>query len=301
MSEPPVAIVGAGPAGLAAAAALKARGLAFRILVAGRGFGGIWDIDRDETPMYESAHFISSKTRSTLPDHPMPPGYPDYPRHDQILAYVRSFAERHDLAREAEFGVRVTSARPEPEGGWSVETDDGRTRRFRALCSAVGTNWHPVVPDVPGPFDGTAFHSFDYRSPDVFRGRRVLVVGAGNSGCDIACDAARSARRAFISLRRGYHFVPKYVFGKPADVFAHEGPPLPAWLERKVFGFLLRRVLVGDVTRFGLPVPDHDLLESHPIMNTRLLHHLGHGDLEVRTDVEALDGDGVRFVDGRRE
>lgn len=294
-------IVGAGPAGLATAAALKARGLPVEILDAGRGPGGIWDIDRDATPMYESAHFISSKTLSALPDHPMPREYPDYPRHDQILSYVRAFAHRHDLVRDAVFGVRVVAAHRGPGGGWTVETDDGRDRRYRALCAAVGTTWHPTVPEIPGVFDGSAFHSFDYRTADAFRDRRVLVVGAGNSGCDIACDAARSARRAFISLRRGYHFVPKYVFGKPADVFAHEGPALPAWLERRLFGLLLRRVLVGDLTRFGLPAPDHALLESHPIMNTRLLHHLGHGDLEVRPDVAAFDGTRVRFADGSSE
>lgn len=301
MQSRPVGIIGAGPAGLAVAAALKARGLAFEILDAGEGFGGIWDIDRAETPMYDSAHFISSRTLSALPGHPMPAGFPDYPRHDQILDYLRGFAREHDLEPHARFGRRVTAARRAGDGDWTVETDDGTEHRVRAVCAAVGTNWHPVMPELPGTFHGTAFHSFDYRSPEVFRDRRVLVVGGGNSGCDIACDAATSARRAFISLRRGYHFVPKYIFGRPADVFAHEGPPLPGWLERRVFGFLLRRVLVGDLTRFGLPAPDHALLESHPILNTRLLHHLGHGDLEVRPDVAALHGSEVEFADGRRE
>ncbi len=283
------------------AAALRERGLDFEILDAGAGFGGIWDIHRAETPMYDSAHFISSRTLSAFPGHPMPVGFPDYPRHDQILDYLRAYAREHDLAPHTRFGLRVTSARRAGDGDWTVGTDAGTEHRYRALCAAVGTNWHPVTPDVPGAFDGTAFHSFDYRSPQVFRDRRVLVVGGGNSGCDIACDAAGSARRAFISLRRGYHFVPKYIFGRPADVFAHEGPPLPGWLERRVFGFLLRRLLVGDLTRFGLPAPDHALLESHPILNTRLLHHLGHGDLEVRPDVVALHGSEVEFADGRRE
>ena len=128
-----------------------------------------------------------------------------------------------------------------------------------------------------------------------------MVVGAGNSGVDIACDAARSADRALLSLRRGYRFVPKYVFGIPADVFSHQGPRIPPWLERWVFTFLLDRVLVGDLTRYGLPRPDHPILTSHPIMNTEVLHHLGHGDLEARRDLVRFEGDEAVFQDGTRD
>jgi cation diffusion facilitator CzcD-associated flavoprotein CzcO len=145
------------------------------------------------------------------------------------------------------------------------------------------------------------YHSFSYRSPKEFEGKRVLIVGAGNSGADIACDAARSAARAFISVRRGYHYIPKFIFGQPADVFAHAGPQLPRWLEERVFGFLINRVLVGDLTQYGLPKPDHPILRSHPILNTQILHHLGHGDIEARPDVRALDGRVVHFADGRTE
>lgn len=299
MAHAPVGIIGAGPAGLATAAALRSRGLDFEIVDPGRGFGGIWDIDRDESPMYESAHFISSKTLSAFDSFPMPDTFPDYPRHDQILAYIRSFARSHDL--EGTFGVRVESARRADEGGWRVELSDGSTRDYRALCVATGANWVPAIPRVEGTFEGEAHHAFHYRSPEEFAGKRVLIVGGGNSGCDIACDAARVADRALLSVRRGYHFVPKYVFGQPSDVFAHGGPTLPAWLERRVFGVLIRRLLVGDVTRFGLPRPDHAILESHPIMNTRVLHHLGHGDLEARADVSGFDGKTVRFSDGRAD
>jgi cation diffusion facilitator CzcD-associated flavoprotein CzcO len=295
-----VGVVGAGPGGLAAAAALKRRGLPFDIVDPGAGPGGIWDIGRGETPMYDSAHFISSKTLSGFRGFPMPADYPDYPRHDRILDYVRAYARHHDLERHATFGVRVTRAAPE-EGGWAVELDSGERRRYRELCVATGASWHPHLPAPPGVFEGEAYHAFHYRSPDAFRGRRVLVVGGGNSGCDIACDAAVAAERAFISLRRGYHFVPKYVFGRPADVFAHGGPALPPWLEERVFGFLIDKLLVGDVARLGLPKPDHPILASHPIMNTQILHHVGHGDLTVVPDVRELRPRSVVFADGREE
>ena len=317
----PVCIVGAGPAGLSAAVALRRRGIPFRILDAGDRPGGIWDIDRPDTPMYESAHFISSRTLSGFPDFPMPEGWPDYPDHARILEYIEAYARHHDLVGATTFGATVVEARPaearpgEPTesaasdsaspGGWEVvwTERDGtrRSERFGGLVVATGVTWHPRMPQLPGRFDGEVRHSKTYRSEDEFRGRRVLVVGGGNSGVDIACDAARSAEHAFLSLRRGYHFVPKYVFGTPSDVFAHRGPTLPPWLERRVFGFLIDRVLVGDLTRFGLPKPDHPILSSHPIMNTEVLHHLGHGDLTAKPDVSGFEGSEVRFEDGSRE
>lgn len=302
MSQPVVGIVGAGPAGLSAAVALKARGMSFEIVDAGDGVGGIWDIHRADTPMYEAAHFISSRTLSGFTDFPMPGDYPDYPRHDQVLRYIRAYAEHHELGPHVRLRTRVERARPLARGaGWEVAFSSGETRRWDALVVAAGTTWEPNMPTVTGTFEGEQMHSFSFRSADVFRGKRVLVVGGGNSGADIACEAARNAERAFISLRRGYHFVPKYILGKPADVFAHTGPKLPWRLEEIVFGLLLDKVLVGDLERFGLPRPDHPLLRSHPIMNTQILHHLGHGDLEYRPDVKELRGRSVRFADGRQE
>lgn len=309
MVESTVGIIGAGPAGLSAAVALKAAGLPFEIVDAGTQVGGIWDISRPETPMYDSAHFISSRTQSGFSGFPMPDDYPDYPRHDQVLRYIQAYADHHQLSDRVQFQTRVTQARygssdadaSHGQGGWTVTLSSGDTREWAALVVATGTTWEPNRPTVPGQFDGLQMHAFDFRSADCFRGKRVLVVGGGNSGVDIACEAARHADRAFISLRRGYHFIPKYVFGKPADVFAHEGPHLPWRLEEIVFGFLMNHVLVGDLTRYGLPRPDHPILRSHPIMNTQLLHHLGHGDIEYRPDVQALRGSSVVFADGRTD
>ena len=301
MRHEAVCIIGAGPGGLLAAAALKARGIPFEIVDAGRQPGGIWDIDRTETPMYESAHFISSRRLSGFPGFPMPDSYPDYPKHDRILAYVRAFARHHDLERHITFAVRVETATRRHGGGWTITLDSGEERRCRALCVATGTTWYPRVPELPGHFAGEAYHSFHYRSPREFEGKRVLIIGGGKSAADIACDAARSATKAFISLRRGYHFIPKFIFGQPSDVFAHAGPQLPRWLEERVFGFLVNRILVGDLTKYGLPKPDHPILRSHPILNTQILHHLGHGDIKARKDVASLDGRTVRFTDGTSE
>ena len=294
-----VVVVGAGPSGLEAVRVLRDAGIPVQGFERHSDVGGIWDIDNPGTPMYASAHFISSRTLSALAGAPFPDDYPDYPRHDQLLAYLRDYADRFDLRRHIRFGTEVADARP-VDGGWDVTVGDGEVIPARAVVLATGNQWHPNLPDYPGTFTGETFHSRDYRSPEVFRGKRVLIVGAGNSGCDIACDAARAADHAVISMRRGYRIVPKHLFGKPADVFAHEGPNLPAWLEQRAFTKLLD-LLVGDVTRYGLPAPDHDVLATHPILNSEMLDLLAHGDLEVRRDIARLDGDEVAFVDGTRE
>jgi hypothetical protein len=294
-----VCVVGGGPAGRALARALLAQGIEFDVWERHTDVGGLWDQSNPGSPVYDSAHFISSKTQSHYHDFPMPDSYPDYPSHRQILAYMRSFADAYGLREHIHFGVGVASTERTGDG-WTVTTTDGAVNRYRSLVCATGTNWHASMPEYPGTFTGEIRHSNTYRSPSEFAGKRVLVIGAGNSGVDIACDAATSAERAAISLRRGYHFIPKHLFGIPSDEFAASGPHLPMWLEQRVFGVMLR-MLNGRLTRLGLPKPDHKLFETHPIMNTQLLHHLSHGDITAKPDVARFDGTTVHFTDGSSE
>ena len=299
-SEPfNVAVVGAGPAGLAVGRALKSHGIAFEIFEKHSDVGGIWDMENPGSPMYRSAHFISSKTKSGFSGYPMPDSYPDYPSNGQILAYVRAFARDAGLAAHIHFSAEVKHAE-RVRSGWKLQVGKSEVRDFTHLVAAPGTNWAPSKPVIPGSLAGSVIHSVDYKSPDQFKGKRVLIVGAGNSGCDIACDAARSAAAAFISMRRGYHFVPKHIFGMPADVFASTGPKLPIWASQRIFGVMLR-VIVGDLGRHGVPKPDHRLLETHPILNDQIIHHLRHGDIAIRPGVERFDGREVVFKGGDRE
>jgi cation diffusion facilitator CzcD-associated flavoprotein CzcO len=292
-------IIGAGPSGLATGRAFAEAGIPFDLLERHRDVGGIWDMSNERTPMYESAHFISSRTQSAFDDFPMPQDYPDYPGWRQIRDYIRSFAERYGLRDVVQLGVDVQGVAPAGDA-WDVTLGSGETRRYRGVVCATGHNWDPVVPSYPGSFDGESYHSFEYRSLAEFAGKRVLIVGGGNSGCDIACDAAAAASRAVISMRRGYHFLPKHIFGQPTDAFFRSGPHLPAWLAQPLLAGLLR-VLVGDLRRYGLPKPDHKVLESHPIVNSQLLHYLAHGDITAKPDVAELRGDRVRFADGSEE
>jgi len=292
-------IIGAGPAGLAAARALKDKGLPYTHIERHSDVGGLWDIDAPGTPMYESAHFISSKTLSGFGGFPMPDDYPDYPGHKLILAYLRSFADHFGLRENIEFSTEVARVE-KTDDGYRVTRADGRSTEHGQVIVASGVQWIPSIPELPGSYTGEVRHTVSYRSPHEFDGRRVLVVGAGNSGCDIACDAARNAEHAAISVRRGYWFIPKHVFGMPSDVFAESGPTLPMWIEQPVFGWMLR-LLTGDPRRLGLPKPDHKVFETHPILNSQLLHHLQHGDITARPAIADTSGTTVTFTDGTTE
>ncbi|MDP1626665.1 NAD(P)/FAD-dependent oxidoreductase [Parvibaculum sp.] len=295
-----VCVVGGGPAGLSLARTFLRHGIPFDIYERHSDVGGLWDQSNPGSPVYDSAHFISSKTQSHYHDFPMPDDYPDYPSNKQIHGYMQLFADAYGLREHIRFNTNVDKTELRADGTWDVTLSTGETKRYGSLVCANGTNWHPAMPDYPGTFTGETRHAVTFRSMDEFRGKRVLVIGAGNSGCDIACDAAKGADAAFISLRRGYHFLPKHLFGIPADVFAHEGPHLPMWLTQRVFGVILR-ILNGDLTRLGLQKPDHRLFETHPILNTQLLHYLSHGDIKAKPDVARFEGKTVHFKDGTSE
>lgn len=303
MSEPTIldaAIIGAGPSGLILARQLADKGANFKVFERHHEVGGIWDIDAPNSPMYESAHFISSRTLSGFPDFPMPDNYPDYPNHRQLLAYIKSYADEFKLRQHIQFNTAVTSAAQDENGLWQINLNNGEVVQSRYLICANGVTWEANQAQWPGQFNGEIRHSVSYRSADEFKGKRVLIVGAGNSGVDIACDAAFAADQAFLSVRRGYYFMPKHIMGKPSDVFNEEGPKLPLKLKQPIFAGLLH-LINGDMSRYGLPKPDHKVFQTHPILNTQILHYLGHGDCIAKADIQRFDGDDVVFSDGSRE
>ena len=297
-----VCVVGAGPAGLVVARQLRQAGIPFQVFERHHDVGGIWDPDNTGSPMYRSAHFISSKYSSGFVGFPMPEDFPDYPSWRQVLGYIRDFARAEDLYQHITFNTEVTHAEPLDDNRWRV-TVGNRQYDYRAVVVAPGVTWHPNRPLLAGEerFAGDIIHSSEYFESSSFHGKRVLIVGAGNSGVDIACDAAANADAAFLSVRRGYRFLPKHVFGVPLDVFINHGGQPPAGITIPEDPNELVDALVGDLTRFGLPAPDHDVLSSHPIVNDRSIHHFNHGDIAARPDIQELDGHNVVFADGRRE
>jgi hypothetical protein len=301
-----VCVVGAGAAGLCAARHLLERGLAVDVLERESDIGGIWNAALPVARVYESTEMISSKPFTQFPDFPMPDRFPDYPHHTQVLEYLRSYAAAFGLGEHVELGAgvaRIESAvGGEPDAGWRVRLESGEERMYDAVVIANGHNCAPRMPDFRGRFSGETIHAAHYRTPDIFAGKRVLVVGGGNSGCDIAVEAAQHAEAAFHSLRRGYHFIPKYILGWPADQVGDvmHRLRLPLRLRRAVAAVVLRAIH-GRPRRSGLPRPDHALFETHPVVNSLLPRYVRDGRIAIRPDVERLDGDGVVFRDGRRE
>jgi cation diffusion facilitator CzcD-associated flavoprotein CzcO len=294
-------VVGAGSSGLAAAKNLRHSGIGVDVLERQSEIGGNWCYGKPNSRVYASTHTISSKRLTEYTDFRMPAHYPSFPHHTQVFEYLKAYAERFGLYEAIEFETSVE--RLEPAGlHWLATLAGGERRRYAGVVVANGHNWDPRWPEFPGHFDGQVMHSAEYKTADVLRDKRVLVVGAGNTGCDIAVDSAVHARRTFHSLRRAYHFVPKFLFGRPSDV-VHEkllrlGLPsvLHRWIVRSVLRFA-----VGDLTRYGLPEPDHELFASHPIINSQLPYYVAHGRIAPKPNVAELCGRRVRFLDGSEE
>ncbi len=283
-------IIGAGPVGLAMAKALKSHGIAYEQVEADSGVGGNW-----RHGVYEGVHIISSRRTTEFPDFPMPADTPDFPSRTQMLAYLESYAAHFGLLDRIRFNTRVLWVRPAGACGYAVHFADGSCRHYKGVLVANGHHWRRRMPQIPGTFTGELIHSKDYRHPDQLAGRRVLVIGGGNSACDIVSEAARRAAAAHLSLRRGYWFMPKTFFGVPTAELIH--PAVPVWLQKILLKTLIR-VAVGDYRRYGLPRPDHDLFDHHPTISTEILHYLKHGRITPHPDVARFAGRRAVFADG---
>ena len=288
-------VVGAGAAGLAAVRVLTAEGFAVDCFERSDRVGGHWHTD------YESLHLITSRDVSGFEGHPMPAEFPVYPSRDQMRDYILSFADRFDLARHVTFGAEVTGVEPEGPGGergWWVRTSDGSRTRYDGVLVANGHLWNPDLPEIAADFTGASLHSSQYRNVDDVKGDRVLVVGAGNSGCDLAVDAAHARLSTAISVRRGQVFQPKAIFGRPRAELTWLTRLHPVLQERVTRALV--RVVVGppEVYR-GLPRPvTRNLNKQPPVVNNLLLYWIQHGRIDVVPAIERIDGQVVHFADG---
>lgn len=292
-----VCVIGAGYAGLGLAYALKKAGIAYEQLEATGRLGGNWSHG-----VYDSTHLISSKKSTQYVEHPMPQGYPTFPSAVQMLDYLESYVNRFGLDGNLELDTEATRVWPVDAtgtAGWYVELATGEVRRYRAVVVANGHYWERNIPTYPGEFTGRQLHSKDYRRPEDFGpSGRVLVVGAGNSASDLAVEAATTFGTADISMRRGYWFIPKTIFGVPSSEYDRIWCPMP--LQRFVFRKLLR-LSYGDYRRYGLQRPDHKLFTKDVTVNSSLMYALEHGKVRPRAEIERFDDDVVHFADGSSE
>ncbi|MGH3739826.1 MAG: flavin-containing monooxygenase [Micromonosporaceae bacterium] len=301
-----ICVIGAGSSGLAAIKNLRERGFSVDCYERETDIGGAWNWRHDRSPMYASTHLVSSKPMTQFPDFPLPDDWPDYISHRQLLEYFGRYVDHFGLREHIWFGTEVHRLDPVGDGRWHVMikaqgSHELRVLRYNAVVVANGHNWRPRHPEYPGlgRYQGQVIHASAYKDSSVLKDRRVLVVGAGNTGCDIAVEAAQQAAKTWHSMRRGYWFAPKYSMGRPSDQVADRihGLPLPLRMRQWILQAALRAT-AGRPERFGLPKPDHRILESHPIVNSQLLYHLGHGQITPKPDVAEFEADSVVFADG---
>jgi thioredoxin reductase len=306
-----VCVIGAGSSGIAACQVLNARGIPFDCFEKGSEVGGNWRYENDNgmSSAYRSLHINTSRNLMAYATYPMPEDYPDYPNHFQIARYFDHYVNRFGFREKIRFRTEVVGVGP-TDGEWEVTVEDKggkrETNRYRAVLIANGHHWDPRWPEPAfrgsDEFEGEQLHVHHYREPEVLRGKRVLVLGIGNSATDIAVEASRIADATFLAMRRGAYVIPKYLNGKPTDEAAS---PLLTRMPLAFQRFVINRMLglaAGDMTAYGLPKPDHKLLEAHPTVSAELLSRLGHGDIAVKPNIDRFPGGrAVRFADGSEE
>jgi indole-3-pyruvate monooxygenase len=291
MATPTVIIVGAGAAGLATGACLRQRGIHATILEAGAAPGMTW------RRLYDRLHLHTVKGLSGLPGLPMPRSYPRYPSRQQVVEYLTAYAKHFDL--DIRYKSPVTRAVPAGTG-WEVTTPEG-TQHADVLVVASGIFSQPTVAQYPGmdAFGGRIMVAADYQKPDPFRGQRVLVIGAGNTGAEIAVDLAEHGAQPTIAIRAGAHVVPRELLGMPIQRWAHLMVSMPPGIMRRMAPILMRRSAQRQA-QAGVPKPPGSLLDKPgvPIIGLELLHLAQSGKVAVAGAIDRFTATGVCFADG---
>jgi dimethylaniline monooxygenase (N-oxide forming) len=255
---------------------------------------------------YRSLHINTSRRVMAYATYPMPEELPDFPSHFQIAKYFDDYVDHFGFRDRIGFRTEVT--RVEPGEGWRVRWRELESREegaddYAAVMVANGHHWDARWPEPPFPgqdgFEGEQLHVHDYKEPDILVGKRVLVLGIGNSACDVAVESALRADETYLAMRRGAWVLPKHLAGKPVDELGNAlTSRLPISVIRTMYLRALRRS-VGVPMDYGLPEPDHKIAEAHPTVSSDLLPRLGHGDITVKPNItEFAGGRTVRFVDG---
>mgnify|MGYP006276923443 FL=1 len=286
-------IIGAGFIGLGIAQALKAAEIPYDQVDASDEIGGNW-----YHGVYETAHIISSKKVTQFSHFPMPKHYPDFPSAQQMWDYLRRFADYFQLRPHIELNQKVVDVRPMENNLWQVTFANAEQRIYKGVILCNGHHWCKRFPDFQGEFKGEIIHSKDYKTPEQLKGKRVLVIGGGNSGCDLAAEAARVGAKSVLSLRESVWFIPKTFAGKPVVDLIRGW--MPEWLQR-LMAYGIIRVTFGKHEEYGMPNPQHRIFEKHPTLNSEVPYYIKHGRITYKPEVKQLDGEAVEFVDGTRE
>jgi len=298
-SAPAAIVIGAGPAGLASAACLSRRGIGARVFEQAANVGSAW------RSHYDRLHLHTVKSHSALPGMAFPANAPKYPSRREVIAYLEAYARHHRIAPE--FGETVMAVLPTGDG-WRVVTASGNDTHAHAVVIATGANRVPRMPTFPGQasFGGQVLHSRAYRNADAFAGQRVLVVGMGNTGAEIALDLAEKGIAVTLAVRSPLNIVRRDVLGRPTQLTSIMLDRLPPRVGDPVAKFL-RNLTVGDLARWGIaraqqsPLRQLRLEGRTPVIDIGTVAAIRRGEILVRPGIERFEADGVVFTDGRRE
>ncbi len=287
-------VIGAGFVGLGMAQALKEANIAYDQVDASNEIGGNW-----YHGVYETAHIISSRKVTQFTQFPMPEDYPDFPSAQQMWEYLKAFAYHFDLHKHIELNRHVTSVKPVENSLWQVTFANQEQRLYKGVVLCNGHHWCKRFPEFTGEFKGEIIHSKDYKRPEQLRGKRVLVIGGGNSACDIAAEAARVGKTSVLSLRESIWFLPKTFAGVPVTDLSRGGWR-PKWFQR-LMTYALIRLSFGKHESYGMTTPQHRIFDKHPTVNNEVPYYIKHGRIIPKPGVQHLNGNAVEFADGSRE
>lgn len=291
-------IVGAGPAGLAVAGRLRRLNIPFEILEKSNQVGSAWH------GHYDRLHLHTVKEKSNLPYLPFPDNYPRYVPRQLLCRYFEQYADTFDI--RPHFGEEVQAIDREGER-WRVRTAQGNEYLTGHVIVATGVNRVPYRPHFEGEerFQGKVIHSRAYKNAEPFRGQRVLVVGMGNTGAEIALDLAENGATPFLSVRGPVNIVPRDFLGRPTQLTALKLAQLPYWLGDWI-GIQIRRITMGDMPRYGLSFPQvppaRQLRETGktPVVDIGTADAIRAGKIKVLPDIDRFYPDGIAFADGQK-
>lgn len=299
-----VCVIGAGASGLIAVKNLRENGFEVDCYERDTVLGGLWNPQNQHSPLYPNTHLVTSRSQTEIPDFPMPDDWPDYPSAAQMLEYLKAYAKHFGLSEHIWYGSEISQIETVEGSRFEVVVkpaagNAARRLRYGAVIIATGHHWAPNLPAYPGQdlFRGTVLHSSQLKDASRLRGKHVLVVGGGNSGVDIACEAAVNAAGCVHSVRRDTWHLPKYLGGEPADFALARLGSRPKFLRR----FLTERLLKGPgrlAARMGITTAGTGPLGEEPVRNGRYLEHVGDGSIQRRGEIARFDGYDVAFADG---
>ena len=283
-------VIGAGPAGLATSRELSRHGVDHVVLEKGPRLGHTWE------NLYDSMVLHTGKHLSSLPGLPFPKATPLFPTRRDFVEYLNQYASRYRLpVRTNVEVVRVSHA----GDVWSVTSWDGTSISSSALVVATGIVSNPNVPDFPnqGRFRGRLFHSSEYRRPDGYRGRRVLIVGVGNSAAEIAAELAQAGAAVAVSVRTGARVVPLRLLGIPIQYVAATLNWLPLRAQRRIAAQIAKMSELVRGPAVLPPAVDSDCPDV-PLIGFHLVDAVRAGTVRITPGIQELTIDGARFVDG---